>query len=243
MSPRVGSCRVCDTLNADDRLELDYLLADPRRWPREVLGRWQLPPGILPARYKAWGAVAVGMAWLAAHGRADIKRSAVFRHWRFDVPRIASSPEDMVAQGMPARTPRDLPEPSGVVDPRRYLAYYAKGIEVGIKGLDLLLTRIEALQHENKPVPENLMKLAIDAGQRLAVSQASLQRSGAMFHDDEAEDDSFLAAGREEGPRFAHHRIRVIDGEARPVADQGPADRATYDARARREGGAGLPHP
>ncbi|HEY6056454.1 MAG TPA: hypothetical protein VIV06_00400 [Candidatus Limnocylindrales bacterium] len=235
-------CAVCDTLTVDQLAELDTLMGDPVRWPPTVWGVFGKPQ-LLTAQRRQWGALTMGMAYLASIGLQVISKAVVQRHYRDHTPVIATSTDDLVSAGLIAATLPYKPVPEVPTSPVRFLEYFAKGIEVGIKGLDLLRARIEAIEqapadaHGNKPeVPMSLITLAISSGSKLALAQASIRARGARLDDDD-DDDSFRGAGGEEpGQRIGHHRIRVIEGESRPIRDGGRADRDAYNRTAIEEG-------
>lgn len=235
-------CRVCEALTPVELAELDALMGDPSAWPASLWPEMFEPPrGSLPASYRRFGAVEMGAAWLTEHGIA-VERKDVRRHYRFDTPKIATTPEDLVATGLIAKG-KTAGTDVATLNPLAYLTYYNTGIEVGIAGLELLRDRIAQLKEAGKEVPVALIKMAIDAGSKLAMSQATIKAAGKPFGDADDSDDGFMAGSAPApGQRLGDHRIRVIDGEARPVRDTGPADRAAYSARARQEGSPTLPH-
>jgi hypothetical protein len=68
------------------------------------------------------------------------------------------------------------------------------------------------------------------------MSQAAIRAAGKRFGEaDEDENDSFRG-GDDISNRIGSHRVRVIDGEQRPVRDRGLTDRTIYNERAAMEG-------
>ncbi|HEY6014248.1 MAG TPA: hypothetical protein VIU37_09575 [Candidatus Limnocylindrales bacterium] len=243
MTRPTAVCGVCTAVNPIDLIELDTLMGDPAAWPASVWKTpgfaWQVPKGDLPASYRRFGAVEMGVEWIRQHGYDEVDRRDVRRHYRFDVPKIAVTPDQLVATGLIARgnTSTNIAR----LNPLAYLDYYNTGIEVGLTGLQLIRDKIAALQAAGEQVPLALVKMAIDAGKSLAMSQASIKARGYPWGDEDDDDGFRAGSAPEASPRMGSHRVRVIDGEARPVRDRGPADRATYNERARQEGSPLLP--
>lgn len=238
---RTIKCRVCREVTEADLLELDLLMGDPSRWPVTVWGMFE-PPRALTASYRRFGAMEMGAAFLTDHGY-DIEKGQLRRHYKYDVPKIAGSPDELVANGLIASTSTKDSRIPEVIDPTAYVRYYAKGIEVGITGLQLLQDRVNAIRSKNEEVPLALIKMLIDNGVKLATSQAAIVAAGRRWGNQDDIDDGFMSGSAPTpSPRMGHHRVRVVDGVSMPVADEGPADREHYTERARQEGGEGLPH-
>lgn len=240
MTPKV-TCAVEDMLGRELSLELDAFLADPKRWPRAIFEGYQLPPGPLPATMRQWGAVKLGLEWCESRGFKTTK-AKMNRHYREHVPIVIHSADDIAVQGAEKR---DL-NPAKVPDnPITFLEYFQNGLRVGNKALDLLANRIDQLIAEEKPVPERLLMQLASLGAKLAQSNASIVARGHGFGSNQDDELEGFRAGSAPLPseRLGHHRVRVIEGEARPVRDAGPADRATFNERAREDGGPELPAP
>lgn len=239
-----SECTICKTLPPDLLVDLDLLLADPRRWPSTVWRVFDPPRGALPASYRRYGAVNAGLGWLKEQGWDDrITVRMLRRHYRYDVPVVAIDPAELVARGVIAaggRGARTAPDP---IDPTAFMRYYAVGIQLGIQGLELLTKRISKLIDEDKEVPLPLLKQIVDTGAKLAMSQAAIRAAGKPWREeDDDENEGFrVGAGDDPSPRIGHSRVRTIDGERVPVIDEGPADRAAYNDRAREEGRPLLP--
>jgi hypothetical protein len=239
--PRRYRCVICETVDQIALIELDTLMGDPAAWPASVWGQFRPPAGNLPASYRRFGAIEMGMAWLEKHG-FSVSRFDVRRHYRVDVPKIAIDPDNLVATGLIARGNTHVSVET--IDPLAYLQYYNTGIAVGVTGLKLIRDRIALLQETGAEVPIALIKMAVEAGKALAMSQATIRASGRPWGDEGDADEGFRAGSAPEASvRMGSIRIRTIEGEARPVVDKGPADRAAYSERAAQEGGEGLPHP
>lgn len=233
------TCRICDTLAPGDLVELDAILGDPTRWPKTVFGIFDPPrTGTLPASYRRFGAMNMGREWLANHPEyANITEGILRKHLRYDVPVLEVDAAALVERGLVAaadgRSDRSLA--GQPIDALAYVAYYNEGIRVGRRGLQLLEQRIDDIVKRKEEVPLALIKMAMDAGLKLSMSQAAIKAAGKRFEgSEEDEDDAFRAAADEQQPsmRVGHHRIRTIDGEARPVVDMGPTDRQRYNEHA-----------
>ena len=231
---------VCTTLGTGELVELDLILADPLRWPVTVWGAFSPPEGGLPATYRKFGAQQMGREWLMAHGY-DIPKPALVRHIDLDVPVLAVDVDELVQRGLIALSRNDadgaerdkLAQP---IDPLAFVKFYNAGITLGIRGLELLQQRVDDLVRLGEEVPLPLVKMIVDAGLKLATSQAAIKSSGKTWGDGpETENDGFRG-GDDISPRFGSARVRQIDGVATPVFDEGPTDRKRYNERARQEG-------
>lgn len=234
----MNGCVVCGTLPPGELVELDLILADPLRWPKTVWGRFSPPEGGLPASYRRFGAEAMGREWLMANGY-DIPKGSLRKHIRYDVPVISVDVDELLARGLIGLTkdgPRGDRQLTQPIDPLAYIRFYNAGIELGLQGLTLLNQRVQDLIDAKEEVPLPLVKMIVDAGMKLATSQAAIKASGKRFGDDEADENDAFRGGDDISPRFAGTRVRQIEGEARPVADEGPTDRKRYNERARMEG-------
>jgi hypothetical protein len=229
------SCRVCETLTPAHLVELDALLGDPMRWPSTLFEGFTPPTDGLPASYRQMGAKRLGIEWLKTHGYAITGR-VLETHIRFDVPVQAVDVEELVRRGMVVLG-HDKRDTGDAIDPLRYIAFYNAGVNVGLRGLELLAKRIETMIEAKEEVPLPLLKMVVDLGAKLAMSQASIRAAGKPFGDGGDEDDAFRA-GEDASPRFNGVRVRQVDGVSRPVADEGKADRDHYNERMRHEGGA-----
>jgi hypothetical protein len=239
-----SQCTVCRAVDIVELTRLDLLAGDPARWPRTIWKEtgWDPPKGLLPPQYRTWGQFAVTRDWLNRNGYDDLTDHMVRGHLKH-VPKIARTPSDLTHTGLVEGEPvSDMPN-AKMVDPNAYLAYYAAGVRVGIRGLELLEARIKKIEERGEDIPLDLIKMMVEAGGRLATSQAQIRSRGAKMGDD-ADDDAFRRAASPEpdgnAPKIGHLRIRTIEGETRPIADEGPGDRADYNERAAREGLPGL---
>ncbi len=233
-------CKVCSHVAELDLIQLDLLMGDASRWPADTWGRFRPPAGPLPSSYRRFGAVEVGIKYLVERGYLEIPRSSVRRHFRFDVPTIVT-PDELAGVGQAADVPGNRAVgPPGLVEPLAYIKFYQRGISLGNRGLELMEKRIEALVEKGTEVPLALLLEVIKLGAKLATSQAAIRKSAGEDEDDE--DEGFRAGSAPlPSPRFGHSRIRTVDGVARPVRDEGPADRADYNRRAEQEGSTTLP--
>lgn len=232
-------CKVCQTLLPGELVELDLILGDPLRWPATVWGAFSPPEGSLPASYRKFGMIRMGEEFLMAHGY-EIRRPSLVRHVERDVPILAVDVDELLAKGLIAMAPpgqvvtgSTLGQP---IDPLAFVTFFQKGIDIGMKGLDLLLARITDMEARGEEVPLSIITKIIDTGTKLASSQAAIRAAGKPFGSGEDDLNDGFRGGDDISPRFDGVRVRVIDGQKRPVADEGPADRAHYNARARQEG-------
>ena len=231
-------CGVCDTLPPGDLIELDLILGDPLRWPKTIWNGFSPPAGGLPPTYRKYGAERMGDEWLKAHGY-EISKMALMRHFERDVPLQVVDVDELVSRGLialakPSTNLAKVPEP---IDPLQYITFYNEGIKIGIKALGLLSERVQALIDKGEEVPLPLIKMMMDAGLKLAGSQAAIKAAGKPFGTVVDEDDAFRG-GDDISPRFGSYRVREIDGEQRPVFDEGLPDRTRYNEQAEQEGGA-----
>lgn len=231
-----GRCRICESLSPAQLLELDTLIADPLHWPSTIWGLFTPPKGGLPASYRRFGAQRVASDWLEARGFDDIQTGAIRHHVRYDVQHVTRDPAEIVATGLIAasRTQTRIPTNPGL-DTGAYIRYFNAGIQMGESAMTLMAERINRLLDEGKPVPDALVMKLADMGAQFAKTQAALVAKGLKMSEDEDEDDAFRGKDTP-SPRVGHTRVRTIDGEARAVHDEGPADRARYNERARQEG-------
>jgi hypothetical protein len=235
------TCAVEDKLGREASLELDIMLADPKRWPKAIFEGWQLPPGPMPATMRTWGAQKIGLEWCRARD-VDVTKAQMARHIRDHVPIVPYTPEDFVVKG---GDPRDKPSDLVPHDPISFLQVFQNGLRVGNKALEMLLKRVEEAETAGEALPTQLLLKLADLGAKLATSEASIRTRGAAMSDSGNDELEGFRSGSAPLPseRIGHQRIRVIDGEARPVRDEGPTDRARFNERAREEGSPTLPSP
>lgn len=237
---RDGSCIICETLPVNDLLELDALLADPLAWPTSIWGLFSPPKGgALPASYRRFGAQRAGRAWLDGHGHQGIGDNILRRHIRFDVAHVARDAADLVSVGLiAASSPVTRIPTNPTLDSGAYIRYFNSGIQMGSAAMTMLAERInKSIEEGKEPDTKLIMKLA-DMGAAFAKMQASLVAKGLKVGAEEDEDDAFRGDPDDlPSPRMGHSRVRTVNGERRPVHDEGPADRADYHARVAQEGG------
>jgi hypothetical protein len=219
-------------------MELNIEVGDPARWPRNLFTRagWDPPEGVLPPNYVRWGGVAIAENWLRTHGYKTIPRSSISNHVAYHVPVVATDPAELAANGIlhnpSARASELLAEEP--IDPSAYLRYYAKGVQLGIKGLEIMQRQLDTLVSEGKPVPMDVLKAVIETGSRLATSQAGIKARGVELHKVE-EDDAFRMADPNLSQPMNGNRIRTIEGESVVIKDAGRGDRMEYNERAKME--------
>lgn len=255
-----ANCHVCASLPAPRLIELNALLADPAEWPKNLLDGWDVPARAMPARMREWGGVELGIDILRQLG-VKCTKAQMARHFTLHVAHVVKNPDEVgqvarMGTAPPPGSPADLAirraaddvsvqvvDTLPVIRPRMFVDYYAKGIQLGVFALETLQARIRKMQQEGKEVPDaTLWKLA-DLGSKLAQHQASLVARGQRAT--EADDDEVGGFRDSAAPlpseRFGNLRIREVDGERRPIVDEGRADRIDYNERARQEGGPLLP--
>lgn len=238
---RAGKCRICTTLAPAELIELDLILGDPLRWPVTVWKGFSPPEGGLPASYRRFGAENMGREWLLANG-FDINKQTLRSHIRYDVPLQSVDVDELIQRGLISLA---APGPAGdtgqtigqPIDALAYITLYNEGIHLGIRAQGLIAARVDAIIKRGEEVPLALLKLMVEGGMKLAQSQAQIKAAGKPFGDDDPDEDDAFRGGDDISPRMGHSRIRTVDGEARPVADQGFADRQHYNDRAAQEGG------
>lgn len=239
-----GRCWVCESVNVHLLRQLNDLLVEPSRWPAEFqlkLARTESTN----ERSKLQIAAAVG--WLAEHGRGDITGPAVRAHLLH---------QQLALDTLVEMTPND---PAGAT---ALMAFYAEAINVGRKALRKLDNLLADDDGPGLEVAE-LLKIAAIGG-KYAMSAATLRQRGVSpIAGDEGyvppEDpeppeppkppdepkqvtpkdplDGFLAGSAPRpSKRVGSVRVRTIEGEARPVWDEGPKDREHYNKRADEEG-------
>jgi hypothetical protein len=243
-----NGCRICESIPIADLTELDLLMGDASRWPSTIWGVFDPPKGPMNALRQRFGAVRMAQGWLVAHGHAgEFSEAQIRQHYRYDVTVIASDPIELLNKGIieasPGRSDRPSLPDGEKLDPAAFLTYFDRGIKLGNRGLALLEARIDKMIADGVEIPFPILKQLIDAGGKLAMTQAQLKARGLQLGDAADEDEGFRAGSMPlPSQRVGHNRVRVIEGEARPIRDEGPADREHFDERNRAEGGPGLPH-
>lgn len=240
---KLTSCLICTNLPSEDLAELDILMGDPTRWPKTVWGMFDPPKGALPPGYRRYGGVEMGRLWLTQHNY-EFSKFLLRRHYRFDVVHIPADADDLLAIGVIVDSdPNHRLPAQDKLDPMAFMRYYAKGIEIGNRGLDHLAKLITDMEAKDTPIPFHLVKMMVEVGSKLAISQATLRKHGAfMGEDDDLE--GFRAGGNPLPSKSINGiRVRTIEGARVPVVDGGPNDRAQFNERARNEGTTELPAP
>lgn len=233
-----GDCKVCDALQPQELVELDLLLADPLRWPKTVWGLFDAPKigtdGMLPPSYRRFGAMEMGGQWLKANGY-DISRWNLRKHFANHVPVIHVNVDELVSRGLIKIDHQSKAGSQDLIEPGNFLKFYSLGVDIGVKGLEMLQKRIDGMIERGEEVPLALIKQIVDTGAKLAMSQAQLRTRGHAFEEEDDENDGFRGAA-DVSPRFGSYRVRTVEGESRPVFDEGPTDRKRYNERAKQEG-------
>lgn len=233
-----GACKVCDTLSPQELVELDMTLADPLRWPKTVWGLFPAPEvsadGMLPISYRRFGAMEMGQAWLKSNGY-DIPRGSLRKHFANHVPVIHVNVDELVQRGLIKLDQKTRHGAGDPIDPTNFLQFYTLGVSIGVAGLKLLQERVQGMVDRGEEVPLALIKQIVDTGAKLAMSQAQLRTRGHAFEEEDDENDGFRG-GEDVSPRFGSYRVRTVEGESRPVYDEGPTDRKRFNERARQEG-------
>jgi hypothetical protein len=236
-------CWICTNLKPFDLVELDRILGDPLCWPRTIWTAMGKPPvGGLPYSYRRYGALGMGREWLMSHGYeypdGAVGKMRLYRHFRNHVPLHEVDVDELIRSGIiaPMKYDKDV-QLAAPLDPLAYISFYNDGIKAGLRALGLLSNKVQALIDANEEVPLPLLKMLLDAGLKLSASQAGIKASGKPFGDDDHHENEAFRGGDDISPRFADVHVREIDGESRPVADGGPAERKRGNERARQEGG------
>jgi hypothetical protein len=227
-------------MRPQDLLELDALLGDPARWPASVWGIFKPPEGGLPASYRRHGAQRMGRDWLDAHGYGSVTNSALRGHIRYDVAHVPRDVAELYQLGLIRSTHanRRIPADPERLDATAALRYFNLGIQSGITAHQLLIDRLNGQIERGEQPDSKLLLELVKQGAAFAKTQATLQAKGLKFGDKDDEDDGFRGSDEDKpGPRIGHGRERTMeDGTRRHVRDEGPADRAKFNARAEQEG-------
>jgi len=232
-------CKVCSTVPTAELLELNALLADPKQWPKTLLAEWNIPRNALPRTIRRYGGRKLGMEWLKEHGYPDIPNASMENHFARHVVHIAKNDAEVEQLGKMALTATADPVlalmPSA--RPQLFIDYYSTGIQLGVFALNQLKANIEEVLRDGGKIPASTLWQLADLGAKLSQSQAAIQSRGAKMEEGE---DEMAGFRRGEAPlpsqRFGDHRVRTIEGVARPVVDAGKADRDQYNKRAKQEG-------
>jgi len=241
-SPRRG-CRVC---HLDERVlvEVDRILAsDPSGWSGLLFEGFQPPEGSLPRSWRQWGSVRMAQLWLSERG-IDIRRPSLIAHFDRHLSAVVPSDSATILAAGRFSDGQPVPErPASLAAAQDYLTYFRRGLALGLRAMELMSVRIEQQVAKGEDPPANLLLELARLGRSLAASQAGIVSRGLLMAAQDSEDmDGFMEAdGPRPSPRFGSYRVREIDGELRPVRDEGRADRQHHNARARQEGSTELP--
>lgn len=241
MATRQIRCKVETMLGMEDALLLDAFLSDPKQWPKAIFEGWDLPVGPLPGNFRSWGATKIGMEWCESRGH-KVRRADMEKHVAEHVPILPYSTDDYAERGAPKD---DMGRAVVPTDAISYIEVFKKGLSVGYTALDALEQRVNKMIEAGQSVPIDLALEMAKLGTKLATAQASIMAKGARMGGEQDEEIEGFRSGTAPLPsqRLGHHRIRIIDGQARPIRDEGPSDRHEYNERAEQEGGEALPAP
>lgn len=242
---KAGSCSVC-TLPSEQLLALNLLLADPRQWPKNTFAGIRLPRGALPAGYRLWGAIKTAAVWCAEQDPPIlINHKAIRRHYNNHVVQLPSSAVDFAETAMLSEQDSRLAKPMIQIasTPLQFREYFAKGIDIGLRALDMLEEQLVDAQLSDTYVSPDMLMDVANLAAKLSSNAAALVQRGMEMEKEKEDELAGFRAGNQPVPsaRMGHHRIRVIDGEARPVVDEGRADRREYNESAREQGNPTLP--
>lgn len=241
LSPKRKRCWICESLTPAELRQFDAYLTAPLMWPeteREQLGS-RMPGRIMQAK--------VGVAWLVDHGRADFGAPQIKAHLDHRAAVKAEVMDLVAAEAVPA----------GAIE---LMSFYAEAISAARKAIAKLVVRMNDV--DDPLTDDQLFRLA-GLGGKYAMSAAVLRQKGmSPLPGDEgyvppeqpaAEPpppeppkqiprvvdpmDGFLA-GSAPRPSKKHGqvRVRVVEGVARPVRDEGTRDRELYNKTADQEG-------
>ncbi len=239
-----GTCKVC-SMPERELVELDLLLATPpEELDAKLFGDVGMEPPDLPAEWRRFGVIRKAQVWLEERGHTFARQTLV-AHYNKHLAATASIPSDSHRALQEGRLSDGSPVPS-VPEPLKmaieYHAYFRTGMQVGHKALELLLEKLNDTEH--KP-SQSLLIAAANIGTGLAKAQAAIVTKGMRFvlEDDGAIEGFIGDEDDDASPRFGSYRVRTIEGERRPVRDEGPADRAQYNEKAKEIGAPLLPSP
>jgi hypothetical protein len=235
----INGCKVCVSMSEAAVIKLDELMGDPRKWDIDQAFGSLVPTQLTPSSRKI-GAVNMGLAWVRQYGFTELTRQDLLRHYVRHVPIIANSIEEYAAHALvgDARSPRGAE--TRTTGYASVAAIYDKALDLGSMSLSILTARLEDRLRRNEPVDSAELMAYAGYAARLAMSAAALKRGGTGPFGSGPDYRGFRGGPDAPGQKIAHHRVRMIAGEYRPVTDDGPADRAHYNERARLEGREGL---
>lgn len=232
-------CPVCN-LPEHVLVQVDTMLATPKE---ELLSELfdGVPEEDIPANAYRWTSLTHALQWLdergfvvKGRGKKGISKGALQLHFDKHLPLVPMNRQEIARTGY-LSTGQPAPEsPEPYMAAIQFHAYYKLGMDIGFKALRKLEERLDDL------TPTQQLAVA-KIGQQLAQSQASIFARGQRF---DVEDDDAMSGFLDDediSPRFGSIRVREVDGEMRPVRDEGPADRERFNRRARQEGGTELP--
>jgi len=237
-----GICRIC-AMPEKDLVELDMLLATPPdELDAKLFGDLDIPPPDLPAEWKRFGVIRKAQVWLEERGY-KFARATLAAHYNKHLTALAipSDSSRALREGTlsDGSTTPSHPEPLKMAI--EYHKYFRTGMQVGHKALRLIEAKLDDTEH---PPSQALIMAAANLGSNLAKAQAAIVTKGMRFVlEDDGAIEGFAGTDDEDAPspRFGSYRVRTIEGERRPVLDEGPADRARYNKTAKESGAPLLP--
>jgi hypothetical protein len=239
-----GTCKICRTMPEKELVELDLLLQTPvEELDDKLFGDISIPPSDLPAEWQRFGPIRKCQVWLEERGH-KFARQTLVAHYSKHLPAVAVASDSVralqegtLSDGRPTPT-----EPEPLKMAIEYHKYFRTGMQVGHKALELILEKLEDPDH---PPTQTMILAAANLGSNLAKAQAAIVTKGMRFVlEDDGAIEGFASDDEDDpSPRFGSYRIRTIEGERRPVRDEGPADRAQYNEKAKQSGAPLLPSP
>ncbi len=239
-----GGCRIC-AMPERELVELDLLLATPPdEMDAKLFGDIEIPPPDLPTEWKRFGVIRKSQVWLEERGY-KFARATLAAHYNkhLTLTVIPSDSTRALQQGTLSDgsvTP-SAPEPLKMAI--EYHKFFRTGMQVGHKALELLQEKLNDTEH---PPSNAVIMAAANLGAQLAKAQAAIVTKGMRFVlEDDGAIEGFAGTDDDDAPspRFGSYRVRTIEGERRPVLDEGPADRQAYNEKARESGAPLLPDP
>ena len=238
-----GTCKVC-ALPEAELVEVDLLLGTPPTdLDSKLFGDLDIPPPELPAEWARFSALRKVQVWLEERGH-KIARQTLVAHYNKHLTAVAfkSDSDRALQEGRLSDGSLAPSSPEPLKMAIEYHQYFKTGMKMGHKALDLIL---EKLEDPDKPPSQTLLLAAANLGAQLAKAQAAIVTKGMRFVlEDDGAIEGFMGDDEDDAsPRFGSYRVRTVEGERRPVRDEGPADRMQYNEKAREMGNPTLPAP
>jgi len=234
---KCGICALPEAL----LVQVDDILATP---PTELMTDLYdgIDPEEIPASAKRWSSVRHAKVWLAERHDKPISTATISNHFDKHLPLVPATMQRIVETGRLADGSQVPVRAEPYLAAVQFHAYFKAGMDIGMRALKVLEKRVIAAEdpESDSEVTNSILLSIARVGQQLATAQAQIWARGQRF---DVEDDDAMAGfmGEQPSPRFGSYRVRDVDGEHKPVYDEGPADRQHYNERAREEGGTELP--